>query len=479
MHITNTPELRILEVPRVLFACLLAALALSAPSMAQTIDAQAEDWAIRFSFLAPFANANINPAKSKLTLPTFTVTPSAAGRQIVRVSLPFPCGSFPRGKGLTVSAGGKPTTPDVRVLTNHPGTPVFVRRAIVTYPFTFPDCKPLSFHLALVPLAEAKPPRAVGKYGGRIGGLGLEVTAGSVRITSDTNSWQADLIAPTRTWSTLAKVEVVEQGKHYLWVRLLVPDAEWPRVIEVRADSLGVIAVRAHLQRRRGKDGGCPDLGWKITGVRPQSVFSNGKVVQVETAPVSHAFGDGQPAWVTAKDLRVSFPDAHLLRRGQLTVSGSEITYLRAKAAERVPLQDSAWREAAIVIGPVSTVPLNALLEPPHKIRIAVQYFDAIYGSGANPDLSKTPELAELYQVHHNWIVQSTMPGDDYGSVTGFPAAGFGMNRLNHCSPIFDEYYRSGDSRLRDTAVQWCGNFHDLSIWWGTNREGEFGGTRY
>ena len=52
----------------------------------------------------------------------------------------------------------------------------------------------------------------------------------------------------------------------------------------------------------------------------------------------------------------------------------------------------------------------------------------------------------------------------------------FGMNRLNHCAAIFEEGWRSGDRRLLETAVLWCDNFFDQTIWWG---EKERGGTRY
>lgn len=51
------------------------------------------------------------------------------------------------------------------------------------------------------------------------------------------------------------------------------------------------------------------------------------------------------------------------------------------------------------------------------------------------------------------------------------------MNRLNHCPSIFEEYYRCGDVRLKEAAVLWCENMHDLSIWWGEDQY--FGGTRY
>jgi hypothetical protein len=89
--------------------------------------------------------------------------------------------------------------------------------------------------------------------------------------------------------------------------------------------------------------------------------------------------------------------------------------------------------------------------------------------------------LVAVMRYHHDAIVHSAARGDDWGNVTGYnhnrPSGPVhGMNRLNHCVPIFEEAWRTGDRRLRDTAVQWCDNFYDLSIWWGP---GKTGGTRY
>ena len=51
------------------------------------------------------------------------------------------------------------------------------------------------------------------------------------------------------------------------------------------------------------------------------------------------------------------------------------------------------------------------------------------------------------------------------------------MNRLNHSPPMFYSAWARGDDALRDAAVDWCSNMHDLSIWWGDAED--FGGTRY
>lgn len=447
---------------------------------------QAADWVARFAFIPPTVDAKGLCSQGDRELPRFAVLPSDSGRQLVRVALPFSQRAFPAELGLVVQANGEEIIPDVRSLTHHSGQPASVRRAIITFPYDFPDKNEREFHLALKPreAADSKKTPSSGDFTGRIGDIELHVTASSVEVMrEDKETWHADLIAPPRKWTVAPTVEIIEQGQHYLWVRLLVPDAVWPRIIEVRADSLGTLAVRAHLQRLEEKDGHTPDFGWKIRGPRLEHMRSGEHQLALDKKPVEHGFNTGEGAWLAGKTERVSFPDAPLKRRGVLTAHNvsrrSEITYLRCRAGERVPHQEAAWREAAFVLGTSGAAPWNALLEPLHRVRIPAKYFDAIYESGTAVDLSTWSVLDDLRQYHRNATGESDLLGDDFGNVTGFPAGTFGMNRLNHCPPILMEYYRGGNPHLRDIAVQWCNNFYDLSIWWGTSREGEFGGTRY
>jgi hypothetical protein len=89
--------------------------------------------------------------------------------------------------------------------------------------------------------------------------------------------------------------------------------------------------------------------------------------------------------------------------------------------------------------------------------------------------------LAALLRYHRDAIVRCMAVGDDWGNVTAYAddsatGAAFGMNRLNHCPPIFEEGLRGDDRRLLDATVLWCDNMYDQSIWWGPNQTG---GTRY
>jgi len=472
-----------------LFAVLAVGLVLSArhaDAAAEGVDHQAADWVSRFGFSPPTAGTEGLCPPGGAGLPTFTVVPAAVGRQLVRISLPFAPGTYPADLGLVVRADGQQIAPDVRVLTYHPGRPRFVRRAIVTFLFSFPDSAARSFETALTtcPAGRVGPSTRPGGLEEHIGGLTLKLGEASLEVGGPNGAaWRAELIAPARQWSVAPTVEVIERGEHYLWVRLLVPDALWPRIVELRADGLGTVALRASVQRLESGDGYAPDLGWRISGPAVRSVQWGNVERVLAGGSIRHAFAQGEPIRIVAGSRRLAFPDAALLRRGQVEVrpvgDGSEITYLRCRAAEHVPHQEAAWREATVLIGPSDAVPWNALLEPPHQLGVPAESFDALYHSGVSADLRPWDALDAIRRYHREAIVGSALRGDDFGNVTTFPAAVFGMNRLNHCPPIFEEYYRSGDARLRETALQWCANYHDLCIWWGAGRPGEFGGTRY
>jgi dienelactone hydrolase len=277
--------------------------------------------------------------------------------------------------------------------------------------------------------------------------------------------------------------EIIEHGRYYLWVRLLVADPTWPRIIERRADSLGTVAARVHLERLASGDGTTPDLGWTIRAPELRHFRTARRERELNEAAFAHPFSQGDAAWLTGPTCEVRFPDAALWHRGQLVIrrvaGGGEVLYRRCLAGDHVPHQEAAWRTAAFTVAPAGATAWNALLEPPHEVSIPAACLDAVYHCGLPLELSAWPALEGLSRFHRDAMVNSALAGDDLGNVTAHPAGPFGMNRLNHCPAIFDQYYRSGDGRLREVALHWCQNFHDLSVWWGTRRPGEFGGTRY
>ncbi len=438
----------------------------------------AKQWLEHFRFGDPLVADSGVCAGEVGVLPSFTVVPDRPGNRLVRISLPFATAALPAGMGLTARSGDITIDADLRVLTLHPGKPQSVRRGIVTFPYMFTDESPVIFKLALrntTPPTTITPTPVNQGYSFRLGVTSVVLRPDSISCQSDNGtSWNAHLVAPEQTQADPGECEIVESGSNYVWARLLVPDATWPRIIEIRMDSEGTVVVQAHIQRMAEGDEYAPELGWRIEGL------------SLPDCP-DHGFADGQPYAVTVNGgaMKVDFPVAPLTLKGHVAVNSvdgkSVLKYVRCSEADKVPFQSTAWRRAAFAIGKADHTPMNALLEPGLETRIAPGHFDAIYNMGESPDLALYPLLDDAQIFHRNAIAASALRGDDYGNVTSFnlggPASYYGMNRLNHCPAIFEESYRASSEALRETAVLWCSNMYDASIWWGDTPD--FGGTRY
>ncbi|MHB8862108.1 MAG: dienelactone hydrolase family protein [Pirellulaceae bacterium] len=458
----------------------ITTIVLAASGEAMADEAAGQRWLERFLFRPPLVESS-GVCEGRIgALPECDVTPHATGTELVRLSLPFAPGALPQGMGLVVHCEGRDVEPDVRSLTVHPGQPVSVRRGMVTFPFEFAELRPhhLTFSLQIAPPAAAPPASSTLADGVTytLGNVSVTLAPNRVTVTTATGpTWTANLIAPARTESWAPVAELIESGRHYLWARLLVPDALWPRIIEVQVDSLGVVSVQAHLQRLAAGDATVPDLGWDIHGL----AFAE---------PSTHAFRDGGGCTLLTVDgiSGVTFPIAPFTRRGSVTggadASGRVLQYRRCTADEKVPYQEAAWRRAEFVLGPPAHLRRNSLLEAPVLVKVDSRAFDALYATGNSDEVALWPVLSDLRAYTRTAIKKSMLLGDDFGNVTGFSgwdarAGAFGMNRLNHGPAIFEEAWRSGDRELRDIGVLWCSNMYDLSLWWGDKED--FGGTRY
>lgn len=434
------------------------------------------DWISRFRFVPPESSIEGVAAPSGEPLPSFEILHPGSGRHVLRVSLPFAPGTFPSGSGLSLLGGGELITPDVRVLTVHPGRPAFVRRALVTFESDL-GAGTETARVFQARLAVPKPMRKMEEhperktnFEGMLGGHKFILSDGVFELTREgKRTWRAEFVAPPRQAAEPALVEVIEQGDYYLWVRLLLPDPAWPRILEMQADSLGGVTLRGHLQRMKEEDERAPDLGWKITGPKFSGIPEGG---------TEHRFEPNKQLFLATESERLGFPDAPLFIRGGAKVlnaeAGGVVEYFACRADEKVPHQLTAWRSAAFELSPISAS------DRAPSVRIPPKFFAPLSLCGADADLTPWKLLGDCLRFHRASIISSPARGDDHGNITGMPASGiFGMNRLNHAPAIFEEYYRSGDLELRDAALEWCDNFHDLTIWWGSDRPGEFGGTRY
>lgn len=428
-----------------------------------------ERWLSRFKFELPAAAQEGVCSGTIGDLPKIEAASQTAGAQLVRVSVPFKPGALPCELGVKARCGDSAITPDLRILTRHPGRPASVRRAILTFPADFDAGETKTFALALAPQPPSSRHELVeesSRWAATLGDASVSIAGDGVAVSLGGESFNARFVGPATESGASLFGEVIEWGSNYCWIRVLQPDTLWPRIIEVRIDSTGNVAVQAHLQRLGKGDATAPEMGWEVVGPELDSA-------------VSHSFAEGASCTVAAAGASVSFPTAACYRRGRVDAlndaDGGKVRYVRCTPDEKVPFQESAWRSAAIVISKPGATPLNSLLEPCTQVRVA-----GVAGSEAK-SLDLWPVLSELDKYTCEAICASMLRGDDYGNVTCFQRGGaagaFGMNRLNHCGSIF-ELARARHSRaLRETALLWCMNMYDLSIWWADAEE--FGGTRY
>ncbi len=420
-----------MQTARLAKGCILGAIllgaALSAPAWD---DADANTWVEHFAF-SPVPVGEMPMEAQPGRLPVVRRSAFPAEGELVRMSLPFPPGTLPQGRGLTANLGDVTVPADVRVLTVHPDAVHSARRAIVTFPMErlSPDYFSSVITFSLTDTAPlAAPVRQEGAFAGELGDYRLEVDANGARLLKNgTAQWQAVPVAPALTDARGVTAEVVEQGRFFLWVRVLVPDPQWPRILEAQLDRKGQVRLTLHVQRCAPGDDYAPELGWNFEGnsARPPNPLP----------------------------------------------------------AEKLPMQSSAWRTVTTTVTEAdhaqhlfaSTV---RFADEDATYTVAPGIFDTLYHCGVPPVLDRPFE--EARQQHQNAMAAASLGGPDAGNVAVMPAAGtYGMNRLNHCPAIFDEYYRSGRADLRRTAVGWCDNFYNLSVWWGTDRKDEFGGARY
>ena len=398
------------------------------------------------------------------------VVPAAIGKQLVRASVPLPRGFLRDDQTLEVVSGSDSHPVAVRVLGHYPvkgSEQPSVRRAILTWPHEFASAIPITVELRLVDKKQQNLSNLPSSVRFLDDHLQIECRAGDGTTPHTlTANWIADL-----NFSSTSRTEIIESNPYFDWRRIHFQDDRRPCIIEVRSDVLGAVVLRIHAQSLEESRYRAPDLGWEITvPAQRATLFDSTRSTSVGEQILTHSFSSGSPCSLRIADqnLIVESPTAPWLRRGDVEVHQQQgrlhWRYHRCRATEKVPMQLMSWRKGDVLIRPADLAPLTTTLEYPHEVRVDAAVWDEAYGIGVAVQPVGFPDLEACLQFHREAMIHSAAVGDDWGNVTSFyeenPHGGsFGMNRLNHCRPLFEEGWRVRDRRLVDTGLLWCDNF--------------------
>lgn len=314
---------------------------------------------------------------------SITVKPLGIGKQLVRASIPFPKGFVSHNYGINIYDGNKHITADLRPLTCYPANDnekKSIRRGIVTFPCDFPDDSLVKFSIHPTDATQNTPPSLP---------MNIEMKDDNIIVSySDGTNFMIKPISPYSVLLGDMKTETIESGRNFLWQRILSSEQEWRYIIEIRANALGEVAIIAHLQCNKIGYNRAPDFGWKvITNSTKGLLHTNKRDIAVSKEPQKHSFADGNGCtFLLENSYRIYHPTAHFKRRGMVEFQekdgGIAYQYWRCKENEKVPMQQSTWRRAEIIIAPKNIASLTAALEYSHEIQVNPKLWDELYHTG-------------------------------------------------------------------------------------------------
>jgi len=136
--------------------------------------------------------------------------------------------------------------------------------------------------------------------------------------------------------------------------------------------------------------------------------------------------------------------------------------------------QEGAWRFSELAIAPLRKAEFAARLDAPVYSHADWRAYDAVYRTGV-PLTVKHPALRDCVEKFVFALQDMQMKGDDLGSMpwSWSPRQTTpdyrSPVRLNHSLYVWEDWFRSGDPRMRTIAHDWCRNYFDLGMYWGPN----------
>ncbi len=407
--------------------------------------------------------------------------------EMARVSVPVPVGVMPGAPaGFVTSEAGKRLPVQASVITRHPDGSV--RRVMLSFPVRIPARETRTFNYAPGEAGQPAPPMAQ-----------VEATAATISTRAWTLSLTDDALklsgpkgmalgemrafGPTPAQAEPAVLTVIENGPNVAWLRWRQDGADYSREVDVYADELGRLRLTQRVLRHLTDNGWTPDFGFEFSAPQAEAERVPEQPVHFLALPVGEPLSQHPelvPALELANGKQVSLTNPLALRQHRGTIEAAqredEVT-LRFSRVEPVTdelqnlqLQEGMWRQMEVVMQPGAPERLAEAIDLPLAVAVDWRAYDAVYHIGPPLEV-EDPLLKRVAEKYLSTISTLGMLGDDLGSLGG-------LERYNHCQYIWEDFFRTGDQRLRRVAMEYSENYNAYSVYWGPN-EDYYGGGRY
>jgi hypothetical protein len=409
-----------------------------------------------------------------------------ACREVVRVALPVPVGLIPGEPPQAVSSDRGTVLAQASVITRH--TDGSARRVMLSVPVELAAGESLALSYGL---STAGAPRSsLAQVQGVLADIqtaawtlrwrdgGVEMVGPDGRALGTLRGF-GPLLAEPQSPALVA----IENGPLFTWLRWRQDGADLSREVDIQADSFGRIRLVQRLLRHLAGNDWCPDFGFECTFPGATPVRLPAQPVHFLGLPLGdplsrHADLAAAVRLADGTELSLANPLALRQHRGTLSahVTGAalNVRFSRlepvAKESDGLLLQEGAWQSMEIILQPGSADDLVVAVDAPLVAKVDWRAFDAVYRTGP-PLAAEHPVLRRLIEQVVVALQGLALKGDDLGSLGG-------LERYNHCAYLWEDWYRSGDSRLRRLALDYSVNYHDFSVNWGPN-PASYGGSRY
>ncbi|OIO92643.1 MAG: hypothetical protein AUJ92_13775 [Armatimonadetes bacterium CG2_30_59_28] len=407
-------------------------------------------------------------------------------REIARVSIPVPVGLMKEEPPQFVSFGARHLSAQANVITRHPDGSG--RRVMLSFPVNLAAKSSRAF--TYKPTGKAARLPALAQLDDRSATIqtdafDLQFDDENWRVTSKSGTELAsiDPFGPQLVAGRPPTITVIENGPFFVWLRWRQDGSDYSREVDIQADRLGRVRLAQRIVRHLKDNGWTPDFGFEFsaTAVKPLSLPE--KTLHFLTLPIAGPISKC-PELVAALELAngapLSMVNPLALRqhRGTLETSRSgDTTTVRfsrvepvVKEMDNLLLQEGMWRTIEVVLQPAPPESLAASVDSPLRAKVDWQLYNQVYRTGP-PLKLKSPVLKDMVEKYVTTLQALSMHGDDWGSLGG-------LERYNHCQYIWEDYFRTGDPRLRRVALDYSENYNDFSVYWGPNPD-LYGGSRY